>query len=146
MESIFQLSRFLDGAADTANQAGNNTVGLITTIIMLVAMGFVLYFFMYRPQKKQERESKNMRDSLEVGDEITTAGGIIGKVVRIREETVTIMTGKEGTTLRVLKSSIRSIDVKANAPKDDEAEASDKDKSKGKDKDKDKDKGKEESK
>ncbi len=148
MESIFQLSRFLDGTAETANQTANNTGGLITTIIMLVAMGFVLYFFMYRPQKKQERESKNMRDSLEVGDEITTAGGIIGKVVRIREETVTIMTGKEGTTLRVLKSSIRSIDVKANAPKDDEAEASDKDKSKGKDKDKDKDKdkGKEESK
>ena len=139
MESIFQLSRFLDGAADATNQAGNNTGGLITTIIMLVAMGFVLYFFMYRPQKKQERESKNMRDSLEVGDEITTAGGIIGKVVRIREETVTIMTGKEGTTLRVLKSSIRSIDVKANAPKDaDEAESADK--SKGKDKDKEKDK------
>lgn len=102
-------------ATDQAAQAAGKTGSIITTVIMLVAMGLLLYFFMYRPQKKQEKEFKNMQDSLAVGDEITTNGGIIGKVVRIREQTVTIMTGKEGTTLRILRSAIRSIDVKADA-------------------------------
>ncbi|MBR6557374.1 MAG: preprotein translocase subunit YajC [Clostridia bacterium] len=118
MERILQLFRLLEGGTATGTGGG----GMITTIIMLAGMGLVLYFFMYRPQKKQEKESQNMRDSLAVGDEITTAGGIIGKIVRIREETVTIMTGKEGTTLRILKTSIRSIDVKADAPADTEDE------------------------
>ncbi|MBQ2827330.1 MAG: preprotein translocase subunit YajC [Clostridia bacterium] len=117
MERILQLFRLLEGETPV-----NNGGGMITTIIMLAGMGLVLYFFMYRPQKKQEKESQNMRDSLAVGDEITTAGGIIGKIVRIREETVTIMTGKEGTTLRILKTSIRSIDVKADAPAETEDE------------------------
>ncbi|MBR5454103.1 MAG: preprotein translocase subunit YajC [Clostridia bacterium] len=115
MERILQLFRLLEGQSPAGNSGS-----LITTIIMLAGMGLVLYFFMYRPQKKQEKESQNMCDSLAVGDEITTAGGIIGKIVRIREETVTIMTGKEGTTLRILKTSIRSIDVKADAPADTE--------------------------
>lgn len=122
MERALDIFRVLEGEA--APNAGSG--GMLTTLLMLGAMGLVLYFFMYRPQKKQEREHQNMRDSLAVGDEITTTGGIIGKVVRIREETVTIMTGKEGTTLRILKTSIRSIDVKADAPAETETEEKDK--------------------
>jgi len=71
------------------------------------------YFFMYRPQKKQEKEVNEMRNNLQVGDEITTTGGIIGKIVSIKEETVMIETGKERTKIRLLRSSIRSVDVKA---------------------------------
>lgn len=122
MERALDMFRVLTG--ETAQNPGSGS--MITTLLMLGAMGLVLYFFMYRPQKKQEREHQNMRDSLAVGDEITTTGGIIGKVVRIREETVTIMTGKEGTTLRILKTSIRSIDVKADAPAEAAAEEKDK--------------------
>ena len=122
MERALDMFRVLTG--ETAQNPGSGS--MITTLLMLGAMGLVLYFFMYRPQKKQEREHQNMRDSLAVGDEITTTGGIIGKVVRIREETVTIMTGKEGTTLRILKTSIRSIDVKADAPAEAATEEKDK--------------------
>jgi len=122
MERALDIFRVLTGEA--AQNPGSGS--MITTLLMLAAMGLVLYFFMYRPQKKQEREHQNMRDSLAVGDEITTTGGIIGKVVRIREETVTIMTGKEGTTLRILKTSIRSIDVKADAPAEAVTEEKDK--------------------
>ena len=85
----------------------------ITTIIMLVVMVAVFYFFMYRPQKKQEKATNDMRNSLQVGDEITTIGGIIGKVVSIKEETAMIETGRDGTKIRILKSAIKSVDVKA---------------------------------
>ncbi|MBE6611904.1 MAG: preprotein translocase subunit YajC [Ruminococcaceae bacterium] len=84
-----------------------------TSIIMIVVMIAVFYFFMYRPQKKQEREVNEMRNSLQVGDEITTIGGIIGKVISIKEETVMIETGRDGTKIRILRSAIKSIDVKA---------------------------------
>ncbi len=84
-----------------------------STIIMLVVMLVVFYFFLIRPQKKQEKETANMRNSLEVGDEITTIGGIIGKIVSIKEETVMIETGKEKTKIRILRSAVRCVDVKA---------------------------------
>lgn len=109
---------FLAEAATTevAPTGGNN--GWIT-IIMLVLMLGVFYFFLYRPQKKQEKQVNDMRSSLEVGDEITTVGGIIGKVVSIKEETVMIETGNEKNKIRILRSAIKTIDVKAS---DSEAE------------------------
>ena len=83
------------------------TIGLI--VVMLV----VMYFFVMRPQKKQEKETKNMRESLKVGDEITTIGGIIGKVISVKEETVMIETGHDRTKIRILKSAVSRVDVKA---------------------------------
>ncbi len=85
----------------------------ITTIIMIVAMVAIFYFFMYRPQKKQEKEASDMRNGLQVGDEITTIGGIIGKIVSIKEETCVIETGRDGTKIRILKSAVKNVDVKA---------------------------------
>ena len=85
----------------------------IATIIMLVAMVAVFYFLMYRPQKKQEKEIAQMRDNLQVGDEITTIGGIIGEIVSIKGETVTIETGKDRTKIRFLKDAVKVVDVKA---------------------------------
>ena len=81
--------------------------------IMLVLMFVVLYFFMIRPQKKQEKETQAMRNNLQVGDEITTIGGIIGKIVSIKEETCMIETGHDRTKIRILKSAVRNVDVKA---------------------------------
>ena len=73
----------------------------------------VAYFFMSRPQKKQEREQNNMRNNLAVGDEITTIGGIIGKIVSIKEETCVIETSHERTKIRILKTAVSRVDVKA---------------------------------
>lgn len=90
-----------------------NTGSMWITIIMLVAVFVVFYFFGIRPQKKQEKEASNMRNSLQVGDEITTIGGIIGKVVSIKDETCVIETSHDRTKIRILKSSISRVDVKA---------------------------------
>jgi preprotein translocase subunit YajC len=82
-------------------------------LLMLVVMVVVFYFFGIRPQKKQEREQNEMRNALTVGDEITTIGGIIGKVVSIKDETCVIETTHERTKIRILKSAISRVDVKA---------------------------------
>ena len=85
----------------------------VFSIVIVVAMVALMYFTMIRPQKKQEKEAAQMRDNLEVGDEITTIGGIIGKIVSIKDETCVIETGRERTTLRILKSSVLRVDVHA---------------------------------
>ena len=92
----------------------NNSGGdLISTVIMIAALVLFFYFFMLRPQKKQEKKDAEMRDSLAVGDEVTTIGGIIGKVVSIKGETFVLETTKDKTKIRFLKGAVRSVDVKA---------------------------------
>ena len=65
-------------------------------------------------EKKQEQAAQQMRNNLAVGDEITTIGGIIGKIVSIKEETMVIETTRDHTRIRLLKSAVRSVDVPAN--------------------------------
>lgn len=91
---------------------------ILMTILMVVAFGAIMYFFMYRPQKKQEKEVNNMRNNLQVGDEITTIGGIIGKIVSIKDETVLIETGHDRTKIRILRTAVRCVDVHAEDAQD----------------------------
>ena len=92
---------------------GENPYGSLMSIGMIVVLVLVMYFFMIRPQKKQEKKDAQMRNALQVGDEVTTIGGIIGKVVSIKEETFVLETTKDKTKIRFLKGAIRSVDVKA---------------------------------
>ena len=103
------MFRLLEGTTTTAT----NPSGSWITIAMIVVMFVLLYFFMIRPQKKQEKEVNNMRNSLVVGDEITTIGGIIGKIVSIKDETLVLETSRDGTKIRILKSAVRNVDVHA---------------------------------
>ena len=84
-----------------------------TMILMLGGLLLVMYFVMIRPQRKQEKEQNDMRNNLAVGDEITTIGGIIGKIVSIKEETCVIETSHERTKIRILKTAVSRVDVKA---------------------------------
>lgn len=96
----------------SGSAGGNNSGGLIMTIIMIVAF-IAIFFFSTRSQRKQEKETAAMRNNLQVGDEITTIGGIIGKIVSIKEETCVIETSRDGTKIRILKSAVSRVDVKA---------------------------------
>ena len=87
------------------------------SIVIMVGMLVLMWIFMVRPQKKKEREDAAMRDNLMVGDEITTIGGIIGRVVSIKDETCVIETSRDCTRLRILKTAIRSVDVPVSATK-----------------------------
>ena len=102
--------QFIFGLDATAQN--NATSGWIS--IALMALVFVAFYFLaIRPQKKQEKEQNAMRNNLTVGDEITTIGGIIGKIVSIKDETCVIETTHERTKIRILKTSVSRVDVKA---------------------------------
>ena len=105
--SIFSF--MLEEAAPAGGGSGSTwiSIGMIALLF-----GF-LYFFMIRPQKKQEKKDAAMRDALQVGDEVTTIGGIIGKVVSIKGETFVLETTKDKTKIRFLRGAIRSVDVKS---------------------------------
>ena len=102
---MLNFAFLLEGEATTSNPWGS--------IIMIGALIVIFYFFMIRPQKKQEKKDAAMRDALQVGDEVTTIGGIIGKIVSIKGDTFVLETTKDRTKIRFLKGAIRSVDVKA---------------------------------
>jgi len=107
----FLLETAADGAGSTTTPdtlGGGMGFTWIIMIVMLVGM----WWFTSRSQKKRDKEAQDMRDSLQVGDEVTTIGGIIGKVVSIKEETFVLETTKEKTHIRFLKGAIRSVDVR----------------------------------
>lgn len=97
---------------EAAQVEGGSSSGWMSIGLMLVVF-VAFYFFAIRPQKKQEREANAMRNSLGVGDEITTIGGILGRVVKVTEETVVIETSREHNKLHIRKDAIRSVDVHA---------------------------------
>lgn len=66
----------------------------------------VMYFLMIRPQKKRQNEEQKMRDNVQVGDEITTIGGIMGRVVTVKEDSITIETGADRNKIKFTRTSI----------------------------------------
>ena len=76
--------------------------------IIIIVFFLVMYLFIVRPQKKKEKETAEMRNALEVGDEIITIGGIVGRVVNVKDDTVIIETGGDKNKLTFLKSAISS--------------------------------------
>ncbi len=111
----------LDEAPATAAAAEGAAGQWWTMPLMLVIFVGAMYFFMIRPQKKQEKQIADMRNSLMIGDEITTNGGIIGRVVHIKDDIVTIETGADRIKIKVRKWAIatvdKKIDAKPNLPK-----------------------------
>ena len=96
---------------------GGGMGSFITMGLLLVVM-VAMFFFTSRSNKKKEKEAKNMLDNLQVGDEITTIGGIIGQVVSIKEETLVLETSHDRTRIRILKSAVSRVDVKAEDAQD----------------------------
>lgn len=110
MSRLYSIFRLLEGEAE----AGAGYGSMVSMIVMIVVLVAVFYFFLYRPQKKQERETTTMRNSIELGDVISTVGGIIGVVVRIKDEMLLIETGADRTRLQVMKWAVRGIEEKAH--------------------------------
>ena len=89
----------------------------------LLPIGFlvIFYFFAIRPQKKKETQIKEMRNSLRVGDEVITIGGIMGKIIKVKEDMVTIEVGAAKAKLDMTKWSIGSV-VNKNESKNSKTE------------------------
>ena len=106
------LAFILDGAAETTTDATANPFSGMGFMLIMVVVMIGMFWFTSRNQKKKDKEAQDMRDNLQVGDEVTTIGGIIGKVVSIKDETFVLETTKEKTHIRFLKGAIRSVDVR----------------------------------
>ncbi len=106
MNSIL-LSNILGGAASSSSgqQGGASQYSGIVLMVVLVA---VMYFLMIRPQKKRQKEEQEMKSSLEIGDEIITIGGIVGKIVTIREEDLVIETGSDRTKMKIMRWAVNT--------------------------------------
>lgn len=75
-------------------------------LIMIVAMMAIFYFMLIRPENKKKKKLEEMRNSIENGEEITTIGGITGKVVQVTEDTITFETGEDRVRIQVKKWAI----------------------------------------
>ena len=91
---------FLTEAAATA------ATGSGSLILMMVAMFAIFYFLIIRPENKKKKKTEEMRNSLSLGDEITTIGGIMGKIVQITEDTITFETGEDRVRIQTKKWAI----------------------------------------
>ena len=81
--------------------------GYISLFFTLALMLVLLYFMIYRPQKKQEKKDAAMRSSL---DQVTTIGGVIGRVVAIKDDTFVLETGADRVKIRFTKTAISAVE------------------------------------
>ena len=96
----------LDAAANTT--ATPRTPSMWTTILLMVALFGVMYFVMIRPQRKKQKEDQEMRDAIQIGDEITTIGGICGRVVTVKEDSLVIETGSDKNKMKITRWAIQT--------------------------------------
>ena len=86
------------------------TESYISLFFTLALMLVLLYFMIYRPHKKQEKKDAAMRAALEIGDQVTTIGGIVGRVVAIKDDTFVLETGADRVKIRFIKNAISSVE------------------------------------
>lgn len=97
---------FAEGEAAADGAAGSAWTELLISMIPFLIAIALMYLILFRPQKKREQEAQKMRDNVRIGDEICTAGGLIGIVIRVAEDTVVMETGGERSKIRVKKWAI----------------------------------------
>ena len=80
----------------------------LANLIPLILLIVVMYFLMIRPQKKKDKQIQDMRKALTVGDEIVTIGGIVGKIISVKEDEIVIETGADRTKLTMKKWCVQA--------------------------------------
>ncbi len=93
------------GTASTDGTSSGS--GSMSMIIMMVVLFAAMYFFTIRPQKKQQQKEQQLRESTQIGDEIISIGGICGKVVSVKDDSVVIETGADRAKIKFMKYAIQ---------------------------------------
>ena len=95
---------------------------IIAQFLPFVVLIVVFYFFLIRPQRKRDKQERDMRNSIEIGDEISTIGGFIGRVVSIKDDVLVIESSSDRTKLKISRWAIRGKEAPATetveAPKE----------------------------
>lgn len=81
-------------------------------IIVILLMFGMLYFFMIRPENKRKKEAENLRNSLAVGDEVTSIGGITGTICAVKEASIVIETGADRVRIEMAKWAVSTKNAK----------------------------------
>ena len=92
--------------------SGNAQTTLVQFLPLIVLIA-VMYFLMIRPQRKKDKAVNEMRRSLTVGDEIVTIGGIVGKIVKTKDETIVIQVGSDRVKLEMMRWAVSSVTKEA---------------------------------
>ena len=103
------------GAADAAvageeMSGAAGVVGLIGSLLPMILIFVVFYFFLIRPQRKKDKQVKDMLANLKVGDRVCTIGGIYGTIVNIKDDTISLAVGKDNVNLVFARWGIRSVE------------------------------------
>ena len=89
---------------------GNTFVALATTFLPLILLFVVFWFMLIRPQRKKDKQVKEMLNNLKAGDRVCTIGGIYGTIVGIKDDTVTLSVGRDNLSMVVARWGIRSVE------------------------------------
>ena len=82
---------------------------MLATLLPLVLLLVIMYFLLIRPQKKREKQVNEMRSNVRVGDEIITIGGICGKVVKTKDESLVIQVGADKVKFEIMRWSVSKV-------------------------------------
>lgn len=86
-------------------------------IVLMVLLFAIMYFLLIRPQKKKEKEINGMRNNIQVGDDIITIGGIFGKVVKVKEDRLTIQVGADKTKFEITRWAVSKVENQGSKSK-----------------------------
>lgn len=109
---------------DAANgmSPADSKAGLLSSFGMVAVMFLFMYLFMIRPENKRKKKADEMRNNIEVGDKITTIGGLVGRVVHVTSERITFETGEDRVRVEIVKWAVSSNDGKGSKEKADSEE------------------------
>ena len=99
-----------DAAAEGGEMVANPVVALLTTMLPMILIFVVFWFMLIRPQRKKDKQVKEMLNNLKAGDRVCTIGGIYGTIVGIKDDTVTLSVGRDNLSMVIARWGIRSVE------------------------------------
>lgn len=85
--------------------------GTVSSILMIAVMIAIFYFMLIRPENKRKKEANEMRESLAVGDEVTTIGGIVGTICAVKANSIVLETGADRVRIELMKWAVSTKGV-----------------------------------
>jgi preprotein translocase subunit YajC len=108
---MFNFGNLIIGATATSTSSAATTSSTLWEFLPFVFLIVLLYFIMIRPQRKKEKSVQQMREAVQIGDSVITVGGVVGRVVSIKEDIIVIETGADRSKIQIKKWAIQTIET-----------------------------------
>lgn len=102
------VSTAAGSATSSGAAAGTSGSSIITIILYVVIFGGAMYFILFRPQRKKTKKEQAMRNNIQVGDEVVTIGGIYGRVVSLKEDSLILESSMDHSKMRVARWAVQN--------------------------------------